>query len=284
MRAFFAIALSASAVHAAPQIGVAYSHEAHAELASAPSVPIARYGVQRTSRGKAVWRDSGCVAVEYDGATIDPAMAKVMDAAFASWESGVATCGELAITTTRVAHAPVGIDGISTIRVRADVWPYSPDAAAVTRIAFVDDPSSPNDGRIVEADMEINAVDYKFLAPGAAATDGLYLQAVVTHEIGHMLGLAHACGTGAEDWPTDHANQAVPACDAPEVQAATMFVAINPVDDGPSSLEANDIAGACAIFRDVACVAEVQGGCRATRSTSAWLGLLLIRLRRRRKA
>lgn len=286
MRALVIIAVLASVANAAPNVGVTYSHRADAAFGAAPSVPIARYGIQRTARGKAVWRDSGCLNVEYDGASIDAATAKVIDAAFRSWETGVETCGELAVMTTRVPDAPMGIDGVSTIRIRRDVWPYSPDAAAVTRLAFIDDPSSPNDGKIVEADMEINAVDYTFLAPGATAADGLYLQAVVTHEIGHMLGLAHACGTGVEDWPTDYANQAVPACDAPEVQTATMFVAVGPLDDGPSSLEAGDIAGACAIFREVACVAEVNGGCSAGPhpSSSAWLALVfvvLVALRRK---
>ena len=98
-----------------------------------------------------------------------------------------------------------------------------------------------------------------------------------------MLGLAHACGTGVEDWPTDHTGAAVPSCDAPEAAHATMFYAVDPLDDGPSTLEANDVAGACAIFREVACVAEVHGGCRATNSSSTWLGLALLGLRRRRK-
>jgi uncharacterized protein (TIGR03382 family) len=268
----------------------------HVHSVTAPAAPVGKYGIQRNSRGLAVFRDSGCLDIFYDSGSIDASTARILDAAFASWETAVETCGELRVNTSRLANAPSAIDGISTVHVRSDRWCrssevcYAPEAAAVTRLIFVDNPSDPLDGRIIEADMDINATTFAMIAPGAIATPGddripLYLQAVVTHEAGHVLGLAHACGTGDEDWPTDHDNAAVPACDAPDVQTATMFVSVNALDDGPSTLEANDIAGACAIFREVACVYEVNGGCSATKtSTGIWFGLVLVGLRRRRKA
>ena len=64
-------------------------------------------------------------------------------------------------------------------------WPYDPSAVAITTMTF-----DVNSGRIVDADTELNTRGYP-LAPDPAV-DEVDLRAVLTHEGGHVLGLAHS--------------------------------------------------------------------------------------------
>jgi len=208
-----------------------------------------------------------------------------------AWTTATATCAGIAFSHSFASGITADADGISTVHVRTTQWAYAPDAAAVTHVRYIDDPTDDNDGRIVEADMEIDAVDYTLLLPGDAAPANptkpvLYLRAVVTHEMGHLLGLAHDCGTGTETWPTDGADEAVPACASagPAVQAATMYYQVGELDDGPSTIKPSDIAGACAIAAHLTCAPDVVGTCSAGRSSSCapLLGVLLLVVARRR--
>ena len=71
---------------------------------------------------------------------------------------------------------------------------------------------------IAEADIEINAVDHRFAAEGALTTAraGLHdLEAILTHEIGHALGLAHPCDDGrAPSGVVDHTGSPPSRCSA----------------------------------------------------------------------
>jgi hypothetical protein len=241
----------------------------------------AAYGVQRTAKsGTPLWRASGCVELAYDATTISPELARVIDASFATWSAAAASCGRFVVTSTRRVNPPSVRDEMSTVRMRVDRWCnpgnplepavcYAKEASAVTRLLFVDDPTDADDGKILDADIELNGVDYVLALPGQAApattTPVLDLQAVATHEAGHALGLAHNCGTGDEAWPSDHAGNAVPACaDAePQVRAATMYFVIGPSDQGPRSVEPSDAAGACELARALACEPFVSGGCQS---------------------
>jgi hypothetical protein len=100
---------------------------------------------------------------------------------------------------------------------RDDQWPY-PGAADVygfTRLRF-----NPNTGELYDADIEINSADFDVSIDG----DGVDLESILIHEIGHFLGLAHT---------------------SPELEDATMSTTWNGVGTELRSLSADDEAGIC---------------------------------------
>jgi hypothetical protein len=66
-------------------------------------------------------------------------------------------------------------------------WPHEggDDQLAITNLEF-----AKATGYVSYADMEVNTALYKFSA--AEVGDGVDLQAVLTHEVGHYIGLAHS--------------------------------------------------------------------------------------------
>ena len=122
------------------------------------------------------------------------------------------------------------------------------------------------DGRIVEADIAINALpdagfEWVNLDPGTAPGVHLTqydLQTVMTHEFGHLLGLAHTClvGSGVDDGndvplgTTDDKGQPIPSCDDNGVPqyAAVMWAKIDDGSSAKRTLSIDDARGVCAIY------------------------------------
>ena len=103
---------------------------------------------------------------------------------------------------------------------RDDKWPYKEkaqtDTIALTTVRF-----NTETGEIYDADLELNSFGQNFVLADAKPPQTYDLASVVTHELGHFLGLDH----NALDPNT------------------TMSIAYH---DGMTSLEADDIAGICA--------------------------------------
>jgi hypothetical protein len=160
-------------------------------------------------------------------------------------------------------------------------WPYrnAEDTLALTTITY-----NTETAEIYDADVEVNSFDATFTVTDEADLINADLLSVLTHEVGHFLGLSHA----------------------PQ-RAATMYPEYAPKDTHQRTLDADDELGICEIYppgRSVGaaceprhgfsseCAVEEDSGCgiaRGPRSATALvvlapLGLLfgLRRLRRRR--
>src|SRR5262249_42734962 len=71
------------------------------------------------------------------------------------------------------------------------------------------------EGEIIEADVEVNAVDYKWSLDSNSGPPGSkerHLTAVLVHEFGHLLGLAHSCAASTLLPMTDDRGSPVPLC------------------------------------------------------------------------
>jgi hypothetical protein len=150
-----------------------------------------------------------------------------------------------------------------------------------------------SDGMLLDADIEVNAAPapdgYNYSAETGGPLPGTVdIQNVLTHEVGHLLGLAHNCGIAG-----------APPC-TPELALGTMYASASPGETQKRTLKADDIAGVCHIYpagEDTRAVnlsdavgpdglkVSAEASCASTQSApSAWglalVLLLLLRLAR----
>lgn len=124
-----------------------------------------------------------------------------------AWNDSVGRCGapELRILPTQAGSLSVRKDGISTVVVQGGTWCPSGrrasgdcrdgDRQAVTHLYPEQKPGDPRDGEVREADIEINARDFRWSLDGdGEGTESL--RSVLAHELGHVLGLDHPCTVG----------------------------------------------------------------------------------------
>ncbi|MFO0681804.1 MAG: matrixin family metalloprotease [Sandaracinus sp.] len=109
--------------------------------------------------------------------------------AFEAWAH--VSCTSLAVAYAgRTDALPTPGDGLSTLGWDEADWRYDPSAIAVTQPQWG---ARTIDGHpvIVEADMELNGVDYTWTrGPGAGRT--VDAGSIVLHEAGHFFGLGHS--------------------------------------------------------------------------------------------
>jgi MYXO-CTERM domain-containing protein len=243
-----------------------------AATALAVIVPGAAHAYVRnkTAGGVPEFLPTSCLTLEVhlDGFPgIDPAA--VRDAATAAaraWSAEANACTNLEIRLTFAGGSgpPPANDGVNVIGARSDGWCATAiDASPETAVdagTMCNAPSATaastvfatSDGRIVSADTELNTLAYAWAALDAQGnpSDKTDLQSVLTHEIGHLIGLGHPCWSGFGDRAVDDAGNQVPDCyqAPPAIADDTMYPTINPGDISRRMLSPDAVRALCEIY------------------------------------
>jgi hypothetical protein len=169
------------------------------------------------------------------------------------------------------------LDQLQLIKFRRERWCrpgangmttcFDPAATAVTTVSFLNKPQdSTLDGRIVDADIDMNAFNYRFFdaAKGSIPSSNtdprtpVDLWNTMTHELGHVLGLEHTCRLDDASYPscvvTDRGER-IPSCEDVElgrrgdpalqlIYETTMYPTSTSTEIGRRLPKADDLAGA----------------------------------------
>jgi hypothetical protein len=128
---------------------------------------------------------------------------------------------------------------------------FDSSAAGVTTVAYIDTPTSDRDGAIVDADIELNGVNFAITVNGettSAQSCAAELQNTLTHELGHLRGLEHPCLSFNDPPRFDHRRNPVPSCGAtsdPVIVNATMYNFQQCGEKTKESLSPDDIQAIC---------------------------------------
>lgn len=134
--------------------------------------------------------------------------------------------------------------------------PKMENAAAITTVYYLERPGGGEDGRILDADIELNGEYFRFSTTGEQQrTD---VENTVTHELGHLMGLDHPCDDNTrQPVPKDDAGNTIPKCSIVlgssnpayiEMRETTMFNFAEPGETKKRTPEADDFRGVCEIY------------------------------------
>jgi MYXO-CTERM domain-containing protein len=254
------------------------------------------YVPSRTRAGTPLHWEASCTIVTpaADGTTHIDGLREmdVIRECASHWEQMTAGCGYLKINVGAPQNLEVAYDGVNMIKFREDRWCppareaceeptcYDPAAAGVTTVFYIDRMGDPKDGTIMDADVELNGVDFAIQDQGvtqASSRTPADLANTLTHELGHLVGLDHNCTERPDRPAIDQNGDVAPSCDrgsAPqEILDATMYAYQEPPEAGvpetkKATLEQDDIDAFCAAYP----IAADPGTCRATVLRPAFIG------------
>lgn len=238
-----------------------------------------------TDAGNPLYWESGCIhlTVDSDGTKEIPGDQEfaIVDASIATWNDDTASCSYMKVVEDGRASVEVnGKDYVNVLKFRDASWCrpatkdtpakcYSDSSAGITTATFVND-GGMRDGAIVDADIEINGVNFSISDHGT--TLGVVgcnaeLGNTLTHELGHLHGLEHTCLASGDPNRIDGHGNPVPECQAttdPTITEATMYPFQDCDETKKETLEADDIAAICAIYPTAndphSCAAVDMGG------------------------
>jgi hypothetical protein len=113
-------------------------------------------------------------------------------------------------TVGSVAAFSLG-DGIVMLNFRDPVGACTGSCLAATFTGFY------SGGRITDADIVTNSAGFAWASAGEACSNEIYVEGVMVHEVGHVLGLGHSSVVGA-----------------------TMYPSVASCNNGPASIETDD--------------------------------------------
>jgi hypothetical protein len=223
-----------------------------------------------------------CIVMQSDSrGSQDVAMPDIqttLQSAINNWTSRTSSCPGLAVSL----HPPKGPldvdnDGINAVVFRNSDWQHDRSAIGLTTVVYVDNPGKIGDGTILDADIELNDVNYTFATDPAnaqprAGTMLIDLESTLTHELGHVQGLAHTCWDHVTpDDPLDNTGQPIPDCNSTlpaSITTTTMYPYYGMAGDtSKRHLADDDVAGVCDVYKKIAhvlaCYPEIDGGCDA---------------------
>ena len=204
-------------------------------LAAVAAAPARAFVRSVTDTGTPVFWQGNCAFIVPDSAVIPDltpdAVIGTFNRVLANWQGPTvdAGCGYLRIHLAAPATVDAHLDYQNVIKFRTDKWCrpaekgrpemcYAAQAAAITTVFYQTAPGHSNDGQIVDADIELNAINYTFAnlptsaspRPGTQIAD---LENTLTHEIGHFQGLDHTCwdSDSIPKDPLDDAGNPVPS-------------------------------------------------------------------------
>jgi hypothetical protein len=224
----------------------------HMRMAPGPIAPVALalllalaptaqgYTVKATSTGAPLHWPAGAIAMtpafdphpgEVDVGPAEEALTN----ATSTWQAELDGAG-VSFTAITAEAAPLihGSDGVNQVR-----WAFAltdPDVEpGVLALTFINYRTA--DGEIADADVVVNAASFRWTTAATCVSE-YDLESALTHELGHLLGLAHSAGH-------------------PE---ATMFATGTSCETTKRILAADDKAGLASIYRGAT---TAPGGCAA---------------------
>lgn len=179
----------------------------------------------------------------------------VVERSFAAWRQELCASWDPQFDGL-VASRNVGLDRETNLPDRNVVlfttqgWPHASRIQALTSVTY-----RISNGEIVDADIDVNAQFFEVgIVRGLQDSGLLDLQNVLTHEIGHFLGLDH----------TQEATHVGPGT----FRDATMFESAGLGETSKRALHPDDIAGLCTIYprrpdhESCVCIPTAEGGVR----------------------
>jgi MYXO-CTERM domain-containing protein len=224
-----------------------------------------------TKAGRYLFWESGCVFVSVgaEGTAALPGDTEfdIVQASIDTWNNAThtPTCSYLEVINEGPKTAEVGNDKLNLIKFRDTSWCrpavgndpmrcYAAAAAGITTATYVDDANSQRDGAILDADIELNGVNFAISAGGqSTSTESCKaeLQNTLTHELGHLHGLEHPCLAQGDPMRTDNRGNAVPSCSLatdPAILNATMYNFQSCGEATKETLSPDDIQAICDIY------------------------------------
>jgi hypothetical protein len=176
----------------------------------------------------------------------------------ATWSHEAIPCGDvdLRVNPVLVPKGVVRNDGTNTVLVTEEGWTHKLAAIALTTVFLRNLPGQPEDGEILDADIEINSNNYTWAdIPDDATSLRDYLndedlRNALTHEMGHLLGLWHNCHADDEEALPDDQGNLSPNCRnvTGDMMSATMFPSTEFAATDKRTLSDDELRAVCEIY------------------------------------